>query len=878
MNIKIYKTVFVFIICSAVTLYAERFEFNFQINDYADNITNLSYLNHKPAGKFGYIKSGAGGHLYLDSKRIRLYGVNMVAGNCFPEKNDADKIAKQLARLGINLVRLHHMDGPWAGLLIHEKNGGYFNQNNLDKLDYFVAQLIKNGIYVNVNLLCSRKFYSYEGLPGDIDKLDWKEQHTVGFFYEKHMELQKEYARNLLDRVNPYTGKRYLEDPGIAIIEINNENGLIQAWLMSMIDRYGTELKNILKKKWNGFLRKKYPSTSQLEKKWLKQTQYGTNFLKNSNFKNEQNWIFEQHDKAKGTVAFSGNQAIIDVINKGDSGWHIQFNQPNLNLEKDIVYTLSFKAKADKNAEISVNAGQAHPPWRNLGFYKNFKVTTEWEEYKFVFLLTMSDDNGRICFSDMGRKINKYFFKDVELKTGGRLGLLEGEKLGDIDIFTRDKTGSRTEAALSDWIEFLMNQEEFYWQTMYDYIKKGLGAKAFVVGTALGTSTPNIMNIFDIIDSHSYWHHPSFPNILWDSNDWYVQNESMVRNRNGGTISELSFQRIYDKPFMVSEYNHPEPNLYGSEAMWFLSAYAGLQDWDIIIGFDYSGIRDDFRNIAVNTYFNMAVNPVRSISFIPTSFAFRNSLLKPSEDKIFVELSKQEEVEKIKTSGAWNIVNASAKGLNPGLPLRYQTGIIPENKPVNEKYQEVSGFNNINPSDHISSTGEIKWDTNNGNLIVDSHNIKAYIGFHRGNSDIVLSDFIIRPEKTILNWINISITDIEKDNDDKKRILLIATGSVKNKNSVFKEYYSKRVLPFPPPHNEKITLGNYWGSPPVKFEGINAEIFLPSNDFEVYSLDESGNRNKKLKIKKQKNKYSFKISETYKTLWYEIMQKEDNKN
>ncbi len=45
-----------------------------------------------------------------DDRRIRFFGMNLAFGANFPVKEDAPRIAKRLRRLGVNLVRLHHMD------------------------------------------------------------------------------------------------------------------------------------------------------------------------------------------------------------------------------------------------------------------------------------------------------------------------------------------------------------------------------------------------------------------------------------------------------------------------------------------------------------------------------------------------------------------------------------------------------------------------------------------------------------------------------------------------------------------------------------------------------------------------------------------------
>ena len=58
----------------------------------------------------------------------------------------------------------------------------------------------------------------------DFDKIQWGKGLTL--FDPRLIELQKEYARNLLTHLNPYTGNEYRNEPAIAIVELLNENAL----------------------------------------------------------------------------------------------------------------------------------------------------------------------------------------------------------------------------------------------------------------------------------------------------------------------------------------------------------------------------------------------------------------------------------------------------------------------------------------------------------------------------------------------------------------------------------------------------------------------------------------------------------------------------
>ena len=113
----------------------------------------------------------------------------------------------------------------------------------LDRLDFFVAELAKNGVYANLNLHVARR---YDGLEGPAAKrfefgkmLDW--------FYPPFIESQKVYARALLAHVNPYTQHAYTAEPAVLCVEMNNENTALPFWAGNLDDLpepYATEIKS----------------------------------------------------------------------------------------------------------------------------------------------------------------------------------------------------------------------------------------------------------------------------------------------------------------------------------------------------------------------------------------------------------------------------------------------------------------------------------------------------------------------------------------------------------------------------------------------------------------------------------------------------------
>lgn len=196
---------------------------------------DLSYLNDPPAGKHGFLKVSNGGFVFEDGKEIKLWGVALSAGACFPDKKDARALAKRLAGLGFNLIRLHHMDAPWAGRSLIQykgrKDSRHFNYKNWDRLDYLINALKEEGIYIYLDMLSSRQFKEGDGIPGAPD-LPYNGK-GISLIHPLLIELQKEFAEKVWNHINPYTGLRYKNDPVMALTLITNENDVTSHFFLT---------------------------------------------------------------------------------------------------------------------------------------------------------------------------------------------------------------------------------------------------------------------------------------------------------------------------------------------------------------------------------------------------------------------------------------------------------------------------------------------------------------------------------------------------------------------------------------------------------------------------------------------------------------------
>jgi hypothetical protein len=203
--------------------------FPFDWTKTADSEIDLSHFLDAPAGRLGALTTRDGHLATPDGKRFRGWGVNLTSTMCFPEKEQAPLIAADLARWGVNVVRFHHIDTDWGRSLIDSKRDDtrHLDAENLDRFDFLFAELKKRGIYAVLTMNIHRKFKAGDDVR-DCKILGIGKGAT--FFNPRLIELQHEFARNLLTHQNPYTGAEYRHEPALAVVEMVNENSLVEAW------------------------------------------------------------------------------------------------------------------------------------------------------------------------------------------------------------------------------------------------------------------------------------------------------------------------------------------------------------------------------------------------------------------------------------------------------------------------------------------------------------------------------------------------------------------------------------------------------------------------------------------------------------------------
>ncbi|MBP3605720.1 MAG: hypothetical protein J6J66_03900 [Clostridia bacterium] len=202
------------------------FPFPFFADDAPIDISFV-FASERPAGKHGFLQVSGRSFCFEDGTAVKFWGTNFNGAGCFPEHDYAEKLSKRLAKLGINLVRFHQLDAEWhtPNIFSFTKGKrvtqGHLDSESMERLDYLIHCLKKEGIYVYLDMLTYRRFRSDEGVEAARMLRDSAKPYSI--FSRRLIELQKQFCTEIWTHYNPYTQLKYCDDPVIVLSEITNE-------------------------------------------------------------------------------------------------------------------------------------------------------------------------------------------------------------------------------------------------------------------------------------------------------------------------------------------------------------------------------------------------------------------------------------------------------------------------------------------------------------------------------------------------------------------------------------------------------------------------------------------------------------------------------
>ena len=187
-----------------------------------DALLDLRSLNEAEAGQSGFVQAGGDFFKLGNGQPVRFWGVNTSAPSGDLSKEQMDFMAARLAKLGINMVRIH---------------GGLFDRSGddptkidparLDNYFYQIEAFKKQGIYVHLSnyfpLWLTVK--ASDNIPGTTDIIG-KIPFGLLIFEPRMQEIYKSWLKQILTTKSPYSGKTLAEETSVGVFEIQNEDSL----------------------------------------------------------------------------------------------------------------------------------------------------------------------------------------------------------------------------------------------------------------------------------------------------------------------------------------------------------------------------------------------------------------------------------------------------------------------------------------------------------------------------------------------------------------------------------------------------------------------------------------------------------------------------
>jgi hypothetical protein len=219
------------------------------------NAIDLRFLNEKEAGENGFIGVKGGQFIHtMHGRPVRFWAVN---GPSSKDRAALPREARLLAKYGVNLVRIHH---------------GYF-----DEKGEVNAAAVQHALDI-VEALKAEGIYSYFSIyfplwlkpkPGTswLDGYDGTKHPFAALFFNK--DFQKQYQgwwKALLLAPNPRTGKRLIDEPAVAGVEILNEDSYF-FWTFNAANLPEAQLQ-MLEAQFGAWLMKRYGSLDRAFQTW----------------------------------------------------------------------------------------------------------------------------------------------------------------------------------------------------------------------------------------------------------------------------------------------------------------------------------------------------------------------------------------------------------------------------------------------------------------------------------------------------------------------------------------------------------------------------------------------------------------------------------
>ncbi len=222
-------------------------------DDFGPTVLDCSRWVEAPTGKHGFVAVKGDRFVFEDGTAARFWG-GQVGGF---GKEEIDYAVRRMRRQGINITRMHGLAN------LNDRSGRTsfdYSREGFDRLDYLIWRLGENGIYMilDVHYPLTYRFKAGDEVPG---LPEGGPASHAQFINEKVAGIMHRRMTDIFTHLNPYTNKRYCDDPTMAMVEVLNEDSLF--W-----GEIAPPFREELEHKFANWLRDKYGDDAGLRKAW----------------------------------------------------------------------------------------------------------------------------------------------------------------------------------------------------------------------------------------------------------------------------------------------------------------------------------------------------------------------------------------------------------------------------------------------------------------------------------------------------------------------------------------------------------------------------------------------------------------------------------
>ena len=401
-----------------------------------------------------------------------------------------------------------------------------------------------------------------------------------------------------------------------------------------------------------------------------------------------------------------------------------------------------------------------------------------------------------------------------------------------------------------DFRRFLYELQKKCLEEQLDFVKNELKLNKLITSLNFISEVPYALlrDKFDLVDNHAYFAHPSFPEHKWRLPYGYRQDSSTARQ--GDVPRRMMPTRIFGKPFMVTEFNHCNPNMYRAEGGPLVGAYSSLQNWDGLYRFAWShnaaGIIK--QNPAVG--FDAANDPMAQLSDRIITAMFLRGDVKAADVKVSYQVSedmfaKREPINFANSFSLLGLVtqigsNVAGQAPIPGvIQIQPANAVEPDalkNKTVADLWRNAIANENIK-----SLTGQISMQPQSKMFIVNSP-LTESVTLEKGSATAGVMSIANADRFQTVCAISLD----KKPLKDSRNIVVIHLTNVANTKQLF--------------GNQAMTLLKHWGQLPHLVARGKATVSLNvGQQFKVNALALDGSPKGAVSGKLDNGRFAFVI-------------------